>query len=57
MHGTAGTVNIGGVTYYTGLLPDCTSSQPAPCVEARNKDNAGNVIVTFLAAGDPFART
>jgi hypothetical protein len=57
MHATAGTVNIGGVTYYTGLLPDCTSSQPAPCVEARNKDNAGNVIVTFLAAGDPFART
>jgi hypothetical protein len=57
MPGTAGTVNIGGVPYFTGLLPDCTSSQTAPCVEARNKDNAGNVIVTFLAVGDPFART
>lgn len=55
--GTTGTATIGGVTYYTGLLPDCSGSQPAPCVAARNKDNAGDVIVTFLAAGDPFART
>ncbi len=52
-----GTVTIGGTTYYTGLLPDCSNSQPAPCVAARNKDNAGDVLVTFLASGDPFART
>lgn len=55
--GTAGTATIVGVTYYTGLLPDCSSSQSAPCVQARNKDNAGDVVVTFLAAGDPVART
>lgn len=55
--GTAGTATIGGTAYYTGLLPDCSSSQPAPCVQARTKDNAGDVVVTFLAAGDPFART
>jgi hypothetical protein len=51
--GTAqSTAVIGGVTYYTGLLPDCSSTQPAPCVQARNKDNAGDVLVTILAAGD-----
>jgi hypothetical protein len=49
---TSGTSVIGGVTYYTGLLPDCSSSQPAPCVQSRNKDNAGDVVITFLAAGD-----
>lgn len=52
-----GTVTIGATTYYTGLLPDCSSTQLAPCVQARNKDNAGDVLVTFLATGDPFART
>ncbi len=51
--GTAGTAVIGGVTVNTGLLPDCSSSQGAPCVQARNKDNAGDVVVTFLASGDP----
>lgn len=51
--GETGTVTIGGVTYHTGLLPDCSSTQGAPCVEARNKDNAGNVLITFLATGDP----
>jgi hypothetical protein len=51
--GTSGTETIGGVLYYTGLLPDCSSTQGAPCIEARNKDNAGDVIVTFLASGDP----
>ena len=52
--GTSGTATIGGATYYTGLLPDCSSTQGAPCVQHRNKGNAGNVIVTFLALGDPF---
>jgi len=52
--GTSGTATIGGVTYETGLLPDCSSTQAAPCVQTRNKNNAGDVIVTFLAFGDPF---
>ncbi|HEY2640457.1 MAG TPA: hypothetical protein VGI66_11330 [Streptosporangiaceae bacterium] len=53
--GTSGTTMIGGVTYNTGLLPNCSSSQAAPCVQKRNKNNAGDVVVTFLALGDPFA--
>jgi Domain of unknown function DUF11 len=48
-------VAIGGnLGYFTGLLPDCSSTQGAPCVQSRNKNNAGDVIVTFLAFGDPF---
>jgi len=54
--GTSGTTTIGGATYYTGLLADCSSSQPAPCVESRNKTGAGVEVVTFLAVGDPVAR-
>jgi len=54
--GTTGTVTIGGVTYDTGQLLDCSNTQPAPCVQARNKNNAGDVIVTFLALGDPYGR-
>ena len=49
-------VTIGGSPgYFTGLLPNCSSTQQAPCVQARNKNNAGDVIVTFLALGDPYA--
>jgi hypothetical protein len=48
-------VTIGGSPgYFTGLLPDCSGSQGAPCVQSRNKNNAGDVIVTFLAFGDPL---
>jgi hypothetical protein len=54
--GTAGTATVGAVTYHTGMLPDCSGTQPAPCVVARNKDNAGDVVIEFLASGDPFAR-
>jgi hypothetical protein len=54
--GTSGTVTVGGVTYHTGLLPDCSSAQGAPCVQARHKDNAGDVVVAFLALGDPYGR-
>jgi hypothetical protein len=54
--GTAGTAVIGGVTFNTGLLPDCTSTQGEPCVQDRHKDNAGDVVVTFLASGDPFGK-
>jgi hypothetical protein len=52
-----GSVTIGDVPYVTGLLPDCSNTTPmAPCVQARNKDNAGDVLVTFLASGDPIGR-
>jgi hypothetical protein len=54
--GTSGTVTISGVVYETGLLPDCSSIQGAPCVEARNKGNGGDVIITFLAVGDPLGK-
>ena len=50
------TITIGGVHYFTGLLPDCSNPEVAPCVRARNKNNAGDVIVTFLAPGDPYLR-
>ena len=51
-----GTVMIGDVDFFTGLLPDCGNTPTAPCVLARNKDNAGDVIVTFLASGDPIVK-
>jgi hypothetical protein len=55
--GTAGTATIGDVTFFTGLLPSCCSKTPgAPCVQARHKDKAGDVIITFLASGDPLGK-
>jgi len=55
--GSAGPTTIGDVPYFTGLLPDCSNTNPVPpCVQARNKDNAGDVIVTFLAVGDPIGK-
>ena len=37
----------------TGLLLDCSSTQgKAPCVQARTKDNAGDVVVTYFAITD-----
>lgn len=54
--GTSATAVIGGVTYNTGLLPDCASPPVRPCVQDRHKDNAGDVVVTFLASGDPFGK-
>ena len=51
---TSGTATIGGVTYNTGLLPDCPCGSGEPCVQSRHKNNAGDVIVTFSALGDPF---
>lgn len=54
--GTSGTARIGGVTFFTGLLPDCSKAAVAPCVQARHKGNAGDVIVTFLASGDPIGK-
>src|SRR5262249_48049192 len=55
---TSGTAMVGGLTYNTGLLPDCPSTQGMrPCVQARHKNMAGDVIVTFLAPGDPYGHT
>lgn len=44
----------GSITLYYGLLPDCGNSSPAPvpCVLSRNKDNAGDVVISFLGTGD-----
>ncbi len=44
----------GSSGYFAGLLPNCSGSQGAPCVQSRNKNNAGDVLVTFLAPGDPI---
>ena len=55
--GTPGSpTTIGDSPFFTGLLPDCSTIPVAPCVQARNKDNAGDVIVTFLASGDPVGK-
>jgi hypothetical protein len=55
--GTSGSFMVGTTTYYTGLLLDCNNAETnVPCVLSRNKDNAGNVIVTFLGYGDSFGR-
>jgi hypothetical protein len=53
---TSETATIGGVSFNTGLLTDCSTIPVAPCVQARTKDNAGDVLVTFLASGDPIGR-
>jgi hypothetical protein len=46
---------IGGVPYNTGLPLGCSTTQGTlPCVQSQNKNMAGDVIVTFLAFGDPF---
>ena len=46
---------IGGVAYNTGLLLGCPSTKGPPCVQSQTKNNAGDVLVTFLAPGDPYA--
>jgi len=45
---------IGGIPYNTGLLLGCPDTQGAPCVQSQNKNMAGDVLVTFLASGDPY---
>ena len=49
-------VTIGGVIFHTGLLTDCGNTPTPPCVQSRTKDNAGDVLVTFLASGDPIGK-
>jgi hypothetical protein len=43
-------------TYYYGRLPACSSTPVAPCVLSKSKDYAGDVVITFLASGDPAGR-
>lgn len=39
---------------FEGLLPDCVTNGPQPCVQHQNKNNAGDEIVTIDAPpGDP----
>lgn len=39
---------------YEGLLPDCVTNGPEPCVQHRSKDNAGDELITVAApGGDP----
>jgi hypothetical protein len=39
---------------YEGQLPDCATNGPEPCVAHRNKDNAGDEVITVDApGGDP----
>jgi hypothetical protein len=53
---TPGATMIGGVLVNTGLLLDCSATQGlAPCVQSRAK-SGGDVIITFLASGDPFGK-
>jgi hypothetical protein len=52
--GQSGTTVIGGTTYNTGLLPACSKTQGAPCVQSLNKTMAGDEVITFLATGDPI---
>lgn len=57
---TPGVTTIPGTTtpFYFGLLPDCGSTTPAPCVVSRHKGSAGDVLITFLAApGDIWGRS
>ncbi len=43
-------------TYYYGLLPACSNTPVSPCVLSKTKDGAGDVLITFLATGDPAGR-
>jgi hypothetical protein len=51
--GTTSTFNTAD-NEFEGLLPDCVTNGPEPCVEHRNKDNAGEEVITVDApGGDP----
>jgi hypothetical protein len=50
------TTGDGPVTYYIGLLRDCSKTVTAPCVASRHKTNAGQEVITVEAAGDSFVR-
>ena len=49
---------IGGVPFNTGLLLGCPATNGmSPCVQSQNKNMSGDVIVQFLASGDPYGHT
>ena len=51
-----GAAVIGGVPFNTGLLLACSATQGVPpCLQSRAKVN-GDVVITFLASGDPVGR-
>ena len=53
-----GAATIGGVPVNTGLLLGCPATQgTSPCVQSQNKNMAGDVLVKFLASGDPYGHT
>lgn len=55
--GSAGTLQVGGTTYYTGLLLRCSPNQHgAPCIESRHKAKSGQVVIVLRVAGDPIFR-
>ena len=50
----AGTQLVQANGEFEGLLPDCTTGGPSPCVSSRHKNNAGDEVDTITApAGDP----
>jgi len=56
--GTSGTTVAGGITYHTGLLLPCFvfgTNHAVPCLKSKQLTRAGDVILTFVALGDPFA--
>jgi hypothetical protein len=56
---TSGTTVIGGTTYQTGLLLSCVVFGPnhaVPCVKSKQLTQAGDIILTFVALGDPVWR-
>jgi hypothetical protein len=55
--GTGGTTVIAGATYHTGLLLPCilfNPAHPVPCLESKQRTQAGAVTLTFVALGDPY---
>jgi hypothetical protein len=53
---TPGGAVIGGVSFNTGLLLACSATQGVPpCLQSRAKVN-GDVLITFLASGDPVGK-
>ena len=51
-NGTQATLQADGE--YEGLLPDCSTGGPSPCIASQNKTNAGMEVTTVSApAGDP----
>jgi len=50
------TLEVGGTTYYTGLLLRCSPHASAPCIVSRHETRAGQVLLTVRSTGDPIFR-